>query len=125
MPAHTFDLPPGNTTVRLQVIDTGSRLLCKSDTLLEPAIPGHEFLNLPNVCWLVENLRTGRKVLFDCGVRKGFKDLPPAALRILEISTPGLHVDWDVPDVLLKSHVNAGEIGCYSLPSDGPALVRE
>ena len=125
MPADTFDLPPGNTTVRLQVIDTGSRLLCKSDTLLEPAIPGHEFLNLPNVCWLVENLTTGRKVLFDCGVRKGFKDLPPAALRILEISTPGLHVDWDVPDVLSKSHVNTGEIGCYSLPSDGPALVGE
>ncbi|OIW34948.1 metallo-beta-lactamase superfamily protein [Coniochaeta ligniaria NRRL 30616] len=111
MPEDTsFDLPSGSTTVRLQLIDTGSRLLCKANTLLEPEIAGHEFLNLPNVCWLVENLRTGRKVLFDCGVRKSFKDLPPMALRVLEVSTPGIHVDWDVADVLSKAHVNATEI---------------
>ncbi|KAF7556533.1 hypothetical protein G7Z17_g1336 [Cylindrodendrum hubeiense] len=110
MSATVLELPPGNGTVRLQVIDTGSKLLCKAETLLEPGIPGHEYLNLPNVCWLVENLNTGKKVLFDCGVRKNFKDLPPAALEVLRVSTPGLHVDFDVHDILVKSKVDPGTL---------------
>lgn len=117
MPNNTLDLPQGNGTVRLQVIDTGSKLLCRAKTLLEPEIAGHEFLNLPNVCWLVENLTTGRKVLFDCGVRKNFKDLPPAALEVLGVSAPGLHVDWDVADVLRASLVDLGTIGATPFPS--------
>ncbi|KAH7146150.1 beta-lactamase-like protein [Dactylonectria macrodidyma] len=112
MPEDTsFDLPRDSTTVRLQLINTGSRLLCKANTLIEPEIDGHGFLNLPNVYWLVENLRTGRNVLFDCGVRKSFKDLPPFALGILEVSTSGLHVNATEIDWVIWSHHHCDHTG--------------
>ncbi|KAH6980635.1 beta-lactamase-like protein [Ilyonectria sp. MPI-CAGE-AT-0026] len=97
----SVQLPPfQGVTVTVRAINTGGKLICPSDTLVQPRIEGHEIFNLPNIAFLIEHGPSKTKVLFDGGVRKDFQNFSPAGMRQLLKCVPDMHAPFDVRDVL-------------------------
>lgn len=66
------------STVRVSVLNVGS-LVMPSSAFVQPHILGHEIMDMPIYCFLIENERVGKKVLFDLGIMKNWKEkLPPS-----------------------------------------------
>ena len=106
-------LPSGQHTVTLRAINAGADLVCATKSFVEPVIDGHETLNLPTLVWLIENNRTGQKIIFDNGTRKDFWNLAPAAQDVLRLCIPHMHVGTDVPTVLEQAGHVLNEICMY------------
>lgn len=83
-------IPSSSTTVQVRIIDTTTSIKGISlGGFVEPKIKGHEVLNCPAYSFLIEHV-SGRKLLFDLGVRKDHENLAP---RIVDrIKTGG----WEV-----------------------------
>lgn len=98
-PMPFWNIPPG-AAVRVQVIDIGARIQAPVGLFMGPPISRHEVLSLPALSFLVEQARSGRKILFDLSLRKDWQSLAPAVMKIL--STPGWKLDGhrNVADIL-------------------------
>ena len=73
------DIPDGHTAVRVSVIDTGARISGPLAMFMEPSLLEHQQENLsaPAYVFLVEHEQSGRRILFDLGIRKLYEDFPP------------------------------------------------
>ncbi|KAK6073158.1 metallo-beta-lactamase superfamily protein [Seiridium cupressi] len=68
-------------TVKVYIIDTGARIYGRFSFFSEPALLDHlqdEGYSVPAYSFLVEHEESGRRVLFDLGIRKNFEEYPPA-----------------------------------------------
>jgi hypothetical protein len=75
---------------------------------MQPVLPGHELFHAPVFAFLVEHTTTGRRVMFDLGVRK---DPENAAPRIVEMLKGGaIVVDRDITEQLADDGVDLGSI---------------
>lgn len=103
--APALTLPPG-ASVKVQIIDSTSEIRCLVSLFMGPYILGHDLLIAPAFVFLVEQSSSGRKVLFDAGLRKDWENLPPAIQSI--ISTPGwkLDVQKGVGEILQENGVD-------------------
>ncbi|KAK4941746.1 hypothetical protein LTR10_018350 [Elasticomyces elasticus] len=88
--APALDIPPG-ASAKVQIIDSTSRIQAPVDLFMSPQIKGHEHLKVPAFSFLVEQISSGRKILFDLGLRKDWDKHPPAVMKL--ISTPGWAFD--------------------------------
>lgn len=64
------------STVRTSILNAGA-LVMPSSALVQPQISGHEIIEAPIYSFLVENERMGKKVLFDLGMMKSWKEKLP------------------------------------------------
>ncbi len=66
--------------MRVRIIDTTSRIgNVPTGALIEPMIAGFTHLpTVPSWSFLIEHTSSGRKILFDLGVPKDWKDMSPA-----------------------------------------------
>ena len=64
------------STVRVSALNAGG-LVLPSVALVQPHIHGHEMIEAPIYSFLVENGRVGKKVLFDLGMMKTWKEKLP------------------------------------------------
>ena len=65
------------STVRVSILLAG-RVVLPSAMLVQPPIAGHDAMDIPMYSFLVENDVAGKKVLFDLGFMKAWKEkLPP------------------------------------------------
>ena len=110
MPAVTTP-PYRGATVSVRAINSTADLVCKTDTICKPRIPGHESLNLPTVVWLIEHGTTKTNVLFDCGVRKDFHTFSSTSVKVLQSCVPHMHVPYDVRDVLDRNEISCDGLG--------------
>ena len=101
----TLNIPPSDSTVRIRAINTTTNMSLHSRRFFEPQVAGFETLNLTSVCFLVENLRLGKKVLFDCGARKDFENYSPAVKARLNAIIKGIEIEADVNDILLEAGI--------------------
>lgn len=71
-----------------------------------PGQVGHESLLGPSISFLIHHRPTDKRVLFDLGSRKDWKNLPPAVLNI--ITSPGwdIEVTKDVREILTENGVD-------------------
>lgn len=104
-PAPTVNIPPGNISCEVSIINTTCNLACDPTTLLEPAIPGHTILNLPTYAFLIKH-PSGAQLLFDNGSRADWENLVPFVQTVVEARVPGLNVEREVPDILRSGHVD-------------------
>ena len=101
MRSPSADIPPSSNTCEICLIDTTTDLLCRSSSLLEPVIQGHEFLNLPTFAFYIHNPRLNKRVLFDMGSRKDWWNLPPVVTRVIEEKgVPGIRIQKDMSENL-------------------------
>ncbi len=83
-------IPSSSASVKVQIIDTTSHIAGIDVTaFFDPVIPGYTEINCPAYSFLITH-PSGRKLLFDLGVRKDFENLAP---RIVERMKAG---NWQV-----------------------------
>lgn len=66
----TLELPRSSNIVNVSIIDTTNTISFPTDHFIAPRISGLETLTCNVFAFLIENTRTGTKVVFDLGVRK-------------------------------------------------------
>ncbi|RVX73584.1 hypothetical protein B0A52_02472 [Exophiala mesophila] len=106
-----LSIPPG-ATVKVQIIDTTSRIHAPVGRFMTPAIKGHESLNAPAFSFLVEHPKLNRKIVFDLGLRKDWQNLPPVIVNQLTPPDWVCAVEKNVAEILQENGINVagGEI---------------
>ena len=87
------------------MIDTTARMTVRAESFVQPVQPGHELLNLSAVAFLIEHEASGRKVMFDLGVRKDYWNYAAVLQRRIGSIIPSLRVDRNVSEILEEGGV--------------------
>jgi hypothetical protein len=66
------------STVRVSLIHAG-RTTVPTAFLVQKQIPGHDLIDIPCYSFLIENKQLGKKVLYDLGIMKAWKEKQPPA----------------------------------------------
>lgn len=104
-----FIIPSSTVTVKVRIIDTTSSIVVSPGQFFEPEIKGTSQVTIPVFSFLVEH-DSGRKVLFDLGVRKDWENLAPATLQRLRIGGWEVKVKKDVREQLEENGVAGKDI---------------
>ncbi|EGP86507.1 unnamed protein product [Zymoseptoria tritici ST99CH_1A5] len=107
--APNLNLPKGSRTCEISIINTTCDLVVPPGTLVEPKIPGHEYLNLPTVAFYIKH-SSGAEVLFDMGCRSDWDNLVPHVAEVVSERVPGLRVTKDVPVTLKDGGVDPSNL---------------
>src|ERR1700761_2469136 len=103
-------IPSTGNTCLLSIIDTTCLLTVPGDTLVEPVIPGHEFMNFPTLAFLIKNSVLDKLVLFDLGCQKDFWNLPPPIADVIDEKVPGIRVDKSLVEVLTEGGIDITQL---------------
>ncbi|EXJ72049.1 uncharacterized protein A1O5_04552 [Cladophialophora psammophila CBS 110553] len=102
----TIIFPPSQTPVRVRMVDTTALMTVRAESFVKPVQkPGHELLNLTCVAFLIEHTPSGRRVMFDLGVRKDFWNYAAVLQKRIGSVIPSLRVDRDVPEILAEKGI--------------------
>ncbi|KFZ19873.1 hypothetical protein V502_03452 [Pseudogymnoascus sp. VKM F-4520 (FW-2644)] len=101
-------IPKSTFMVDVQLINTTTDITVKSSDLLQPELKGQDTLYLPTFAFLIRHRASGRSVLFDCGSRKDWKNLPPAIVP--SVSTSGVHIEKSVDEILIEGGQDLNEL---------------
>ncbi|KAK4936305.1 hypothetical protein LTR10_022782 [Elasticomyces elasticus] len=110
MSTSTITFPPSESAVRVRMIDPGAIMTVKAESFVKPGQKGHEIMNLTCTAYLIEHESSGKKVMFDLGVRKDYWNLSPVIHKRLGSVIPGLKVDTDVPEILKENDISLDSI---------------
>ncbi|KAI1627144.1 beta-lactamase-like protein [Exophiala viscosa] len=102
--------PPSESAVRVRMMNPGAVMTVKAESFVKPVQKGHELLNLTCTAYLIEHESSGKKVMFDLGVRKDWWNLSPVIHKRLGSTIPGLRVDTDVPEILKNNGISLDSI---------------
>ncbi|KAJ0297644.1 hypothetical protein COL5a_004796 [Colletotrichum fioriniae] len=106
---HNLPCPPG-AAVKLFVLNNCFLRGVPTAPYVEPIIPGHEIFNdLPCLVFLIES-STGRKVLFDLGLRKDWQKLSPVSLSEIRNDQIDIKLEEDIVDILKREGIVPGDI---------------
>jgi len=73
--------------------------------VLQTPMPGHDTLDLPLYSFLIENEKAGKKVLFDLGLMKAWKERAPGLLDMTQRFNATINVLADVPEILTSASI--------------------
>ena len=80
----SIDVPQGQTSVKVTVVDNGARISGPISMFLEPPLLDHlqaEGLEAPAYVFLVEHEALERKLVFDLGIRKEISAYAPSVIE--------------------------------------------
>ncbi|KAL1910920.1 hypothetical protein Sste5344_003092 [Sporothrix stenoceras] len=106
----SLGVPISIATARVRMVDTTSVMLVKSAPFIQPVQKGHEILSLYIAAFLINHPPSGRKIMFDLGVRKDYWTLPASLQKRLGTVILGLRVDKDTTEVLQEQSISLDEI---------------
>ncbi|KAI9451975.1 beta-lactamase-like protein [Lactarius psammicola] len=78
--------------------------------LVQTQIPGHDTLDWPLYSFLIENEKADKKVLFDLGLMKAWKEKRPDLLARAQRVNATFEVLADVPEILTSASVSLASI---------------
>ncbi|KAH8587096.1 beta-lactamase-like protein [Bisporella sp. PMI_857] len=93
-------IPSSEATVEVQFINTTTNITIGPSGFVQPILPGHEKLHLPTFCFLIKNRALNERVLFDCGARKNWRDLPPHLVDV--IAEADISIEKSVDEILVE-----------------------
>ncbi|OAL33180.1 hypothetical protein AYO20_07497 [Fonsecaea nubica] len=105
-----LNIPPSSSTVSVKIIDSTSLIEVPIGLLFGPHIPGHDKLSCPSYSFLIEHGPLNRKLLFDLGTRKDWKNLAPRIANTIIDHKWGLEVEKGVADILTEEGVDLKSI---------------
>lgn len=73
---------------------------------MSPVQPGHEILKAPAFSFLVEQVSSRRKILFDLGCRKDWQKFSPAVLSVVTQENWNIEVEKNVAEILQENGVD-------------------
>jgi glyoxylase-like metal-dependent hydrolase (beta-lactamase superfamily II) len=101
---------PSKGTVRVRIIDTTSYIQdLPAAAFLSPEFPGLSRLSGPSFSFLIEH-PSSRMLLFDLGIRKDWKNLPPITTRRIELMKCKVKVEKGVREQLEENGVDVKNI---------------
>lgn len=100
----SLNIPPSPHTVQVSIIDTTASIQVTADRFLSPRVDGLATLNCNAFAFLIENPRSGRRVLFDLGLRKDWHNLARPQYERIK-TTFKLSVEKNVADILTENGV--------------------
>ena len=101
VPAPPLNIPESSSTVDVQIIDTTCYVVAPVGGMIDPTLPGHTIVNIPDYSFLIKNKSLGKSILFDLGGRKDWWNLSPRSVHILEEYIPGVKVEKGIHEVLV------------------------
>ncbi|KAL3488189.1 beta-lactamase-like protein [Aspergillus germanicus] len=105
-----LSLPTGSTSVDVGIIDSTARLTVPASHLLSPATDlDRVTLTAPSYSFIIQH-PSGRKILFDLGLRKDWWNLTPATNHFLKTAGWKLEVTKNVSDVLQENEQSLDDI---------------
>lgn len=104
-------IPESSSTVNVHIINSTTRIRSIPYTVfVEPAIPGFDTLDCPAFSFLIEHPISGRKLLFDLGLRKDWENLAPIIANRITDQGWDVSVQKNVVEILEEGGVRAGDI---------------
>ncbi|KAK0202309.1 beta-lactamase-like protein [Desarmillaria ectypa] len=107
-------IPSSLSTVTVKAMNVGGSSTClPAAFFMEPILPGYETFNIPIYAFLIEHETTGKRLMFDLGLRKDQESLPPAVQQLLTLWKSqgfGIAVDEDIFDKLQEGGVDPATI---------------
>ncbi|QRW07224.1 metallo-beta-lactamase superfamily domain-containing protein [Ceratobasidium sp. AG-Ba] len=101
-----WNIPTSNSIVRVSVIDTTTRVKGLPTSLFfVPVIGSYEIVECPAFGFLIEHEPSGKKLLFDLGVPKNWRNGPPAITNRIIGNKWQVDVEKDVSDILAENGV--------------------
>jgi glyoxylase-like metal-dependent hydrolase (beta-lactamase superfamily II) len=108
-------LPEGSESCEISIINTTCDITVPPTLLVEPAIEGHDWMNLPTYSFIIKHKRSGKQILFDLGARTDWYNHCPPVSDVLKDHVPGMRVQRDVVDILREGGVDAKDIDALVL----------
>ncbi|KAM6536199.1 hypothetical protein FALCPG4_002212 [Fusarium falciforme] len=95
--ANKVEIPPSQHVVEVSVINSTTFVRMPLGFFVKNPLPGHENLECPSFVFLVKH-PSGKKVLFDLGLRKDTESFPPVIRQGMASLT--MHSEKDVAQIL-------------------------
>lgn len=109
-PAPNLNIPSSTSTVNVRIINSTSRIKgIPTSIFFEPEIKGFDVLDCPAYSFLIDH-PSGRKLLWDLGVRKDWENLPPRILKRIKDGGWQVSVEKGVAEILEEGGVKPEEI---------------
>ena len=106
-----LDLPHSNSTVDVSIVNTTSFVRdIPVPVFLQPPYKGFDKTDLPVYSFLISHPPSDRKLLFDLGIRKDWKNLAPSAVE--RVKKIGLTIDVkdNITDILQAGGIDPKDI---------------
>ncbi|KAF3767971.1 Metallo-hydrolase/oxidoreductase [Cryphonectria parasitica EP155] len=108
--APKFEIEPSSATVDVRIIDTTSWIGgIPTKVFFTPVTKGYDTLECPAYSFLIEH-PSGRKLLFDLGVRKDWENLCPVTVDMIKNLEAKITVQKDVREILEDNGISASSI---------------
>ncbi|KAJ6584950.1 beta-lactamase-like protein [Mycena capillaripes] len=104
---------PSEATVSLKAFDvvtSPSAVFVPAAAFMRPVPAGHEALRCPILAFLVEHAPTGRRIMFDLGLRKDHENMAPSLAESFKTRKLVMPVDRDIVEQLLDDGVDPNSI---------------
>ncbi|KAH8698401.1 hypothetical protein BGW36DRAFT_460325 [Talaromyces proteolyticus] len=89
----------------------GGRTTVPTKYVVQTPIPGHDLLDIPCYSFLIENKSQNKRILYDLGLMKAWKEKqPPAILNQIEAANAVMDIKSDVTDQLVDAGIQLGSI---------------
>ena len=100
-PPPILNIPESEAIVHVRVINSTSRIRgIPASVFFEPEIKGFEVLDCPAYSFLIEHPPSGRKVLWDLGVRKDWENFAPRIRKRIRDGGWQVTVEKGVAEIL-------------------------
>lgn len=113
--APPIKVPKGSTVCNVSIINTETNITAPPYYLVEPEIPGHDWMNLPTYAFHIQHEPTGDQIIFDLGARKDWQNSVPAIAGLIENHLPGLSVGKSAHEILTEGGVNLSDLSAVIL----------
>ena len=107
--AKDLKIPASSSAVQVFVIDTTAKLHIQSTIMFKPEIADMGEIVVPCFAFLISH-SSGRKILFDLGIRKDWENSAPLMIKYLQMANMTTNVTKDVADILKENGHKTEEI---------------
>lgn len=110
-PPPSLNIPDSKSVVNVHIINSTSRIKgIPFSVFTTPSYKGLGYLDCPAFSFLIEHTASGRKFLFDLGVRKDWENLPAAIVKRIKDGGWTVTIEKGVADILQEGGVAAKDI---------------
>lgn len=102
-----LNIPSSQHVVDVSVIDSTARIKVPTGFFIKDTVKGHEILECPAYSFLIQH-STGKKVLFDLGLRPDVKSFPPIIVK--GMSSLDMSAEKGIATILEEEGIAPGDI---------------
>lgn len=110
-PPPPLNIPDSSSVVNVHIINSTSRIkTIPFSVFVTPTYKGLDYLDCPAFSFLIEHASSGRKILFDLGVRKDWENLPMVIEKRIKDGGWKVTVEKGVAEILQEGGVAPKDI---------------